>query len=88
MPLLENFKLNPGNKCSTPGWRFDFSAEKEGATQKDYSDISSDNRKTSIKIHGFFLENALHYQERWQLYLPAFQLEVGLEYVFFFYFLQ
>jgi hypothetical protein len=39
---IENFKLNPGNKCSTPGWRFDFSAEKEGATQKDYSDISSD----------------------------------------------
>jgi hypothetical protein len=32
---IENFKLNPGNKCSTPGWRFDFSAEKEGATQKD-----------------------------------------------------
>jgi hypothetical protein len=39
---IENFKLNPGNKFSTPGWRFDFSAKKEGATQKDYSDISSD----------------------------------------------
>jgi len=39
---IENFKLNPGNKCSTPGWRFDFSAKKEGATQNYYSDIVSD----------------------------------------------
>jgi hypothetical protein len=38
---IENFKLNPRNKCSTPGWRFDFSTKKEGTTQK-YSDISSD----------------------------------------------
>jgi len=39
---IENFKLNPGNKCSTPAWRFDFSAKPEGATQKYYSDIVSD----------------------------------------------
>jgi hypothetical protein len=39
---IENFKLNPGNKFSTPGWRFDFSAKKEGATQTYYSDIYSD----------------------------------------------
>ena len=38
---ITNFKINPGNKCSTPGWRFDFSGQ-QGATQMDYSDIVTD----------------------------------------------
>lgn len=38
---IANFKLYPGNKCSTPGWRYDFSRER-GKVQNEFSDIVTD----------------------------------------------
>ncbi|MCP4613976.1 MAG: hypothetical protein GY845_35260 [Planctomycetes bacterium] len=38
---ITNFRLNPGNKFSNPGWRYDFSGRK-GSVQKEFSDIITD----------------------------------------------
>jgi len=38
---IQNFKLHPGNKFSSPSWRYDF-AEKGGVTQEEFTDIIHD----------------------------------------------
>ncbi len=52
---IVNFKLNPGNKCSTPGWRFDFSG-RQGATQMEFSDIVTDMDIYLTNLLTFFEE--------------------------------
>jgi len=52
---INNFKLNPGNKFSAPGWRFNFSG-KSGATQKEYSDIVADMNVYMTNLLTFFEE--------------------------------
>ncbi|MGA2526513.1 MAG: hypothetical protein ABSF79_07850 [Smithellaceae bacterium] len=42
---IVNFKLYPGNKFSSPGWRFDFSG-RQGSKQANFSDIV-----TNMDIH-------------------------------------
>jgi hypothetical protein len=52
---IDNFKLNPGNKCSTPGWRFDFSG-RQGAKQTEFSDIVTDMDVYLTNLLTFFEE--------------------------------
>ncbi len=52
---IVNFKLYPGNKCSTPGWRYDFSRE-QGEVQNEFSDIVTDMGIHLTNLLTFFEE--------------------------------
>ena len=52
---IVNFKLCPGNKFSTPGWKYDLGA-KQGPVQDDFSDIVTDMSIYLSNLLTFFEE--------------------------------
>lgn len=50
-----NFKLNPGNKVSTPAWQYDFRA-RQGSIQTEFSDILTDMNVFLSNLLTFFEE--------------------------------
>ncbi len=52
---IQNFKLHPGNKFSTPSWRYDFT-EKGGGTQEQFTDIIHDMDVYMSNMLTFFEE--------------------------------
>jgi hypothetical protein len=52
---IMNFKLNPGNKGSTPGWKYDFRA-RQGSIQTEFSDILTDMNVYLSNLLTFFEE--------------------------------
>jgi len=52
---IENFKLNPGNKFSSPRWKYDFSA-RQGPVHNDFSDILIDMDVYLSNLLTFFEE--------------------------------
>jgi hypothetical protein len=53
---IENIKIHPGNKFSTPTWRYDFSAKKGGGIQEEFTDIIHDMDVHMLNMLTFFEE--------------------------------